>query len=165
MLKTPAPLAGLALLLLAACSTEGKMTSLTTGTTAPLPAAATWGLAVEGCPESGQCEELRAVLVSHLVGAGLATRIMAAGQPADLVLDVHVTRIRTVSGAARVFLGTIAGRNVVVSTDTLRDQNGAVLRSFEIEGDSAAHPLSGETSLNDAYREFATQTVTALRQS
>jgi hypothetical protein len=164
-LKISTPLAGLALLLLAACSTEGKMTPLTAGASAPLPAAATWSLAVEGCPESSQCEELRDTLVSHLISAGLATRVMPAGQPVDFVLDVHVTRMRTVSVAARIILGTLAGRNVVVSTDTLRDQNGAVLRSFEIEGDSAAHPLSGETSLADAYREFATETVTALRQS
>ncbi|WP_428486520.1 DUF4410 domain-containing protein [Rhodopila sp.] len=162
MLKPTLSVVGLALLL-AACSTEGKVTPLLTGAAAPLPNAATWALSVQGCPQPDQCEELLTALAGHLVGAGLAARIALPGQPADLSLDVRVTRIRTVSTTARVVLGTVAGRNVVVGTDTLRDSTGAVLRAFEVEGDSAAHPFSGQTTLLDADREFATETVAALR--
>ncbi len=162
MLKPALSVTGLALLL-AACSTEGRVTPLLTGAAAPLPIAATWALSVQGCPEPNQCEDLRTALAGHLVGAGLAAHIVPPGQPADLSLDVRVTQMRTVSTTARVILGTFAGRNAVVGTDTLRDRTGTVLRSFEVEGNSAAHPISGQTTLLDAYRTFATETVTALR--
>ncbi len=150
-------------LLLAACSSEATVKPLLSGAAAPLPPPGTWALSVDGCPEPKQCDELRTALVGHLIGAGLAARIAPPGQAGDLLLDVHVTRIRSVSPVSRAILGTMAGRNVVVGTDILRDPTGAVLRSVEIEAESAAHPLSGETTLLDADRTFATETVTALR--
>ncbi len=162
MLKPALPVAGLALLL-AACSTEGKVTPLLSGAPAPLPTASTWTVSVEGCPEPSQCEELRTALAGHLVGAGLASSIVPPGQPGVLSLDVRVTRMRTVSTTERVLFGTLAGRNTVVGTNTLHDSSGAVLRSFEVDAESAAHPLSGETTLLDAYRQFATETVSSLR--
>lgn len=150
------------LLLLAACSTEGRVTPLTSGG-GSLPTGASWALAVRGCPQQSQCDDLRTAVAGRLVGAGMAERIVGAGQTADLSLDVQVTRVRTVSGAERVFLGTLAGRNEVASTDVLRDRTGAVLRSFQVESASASHPFSGESGLSDAYRQFATDTVSALR--
>ena len=79
------------------------------------------------------------------------------------MLDVEVTNIRTVSGAERVFFGAMAGRNEVASTDTVRDRTGAVLRSFTVQSASAAHPFSGQSGLPDAYRQFAADTISALR--
>lgn len=78
-------------------------------------------------------------------------------------LDVQVDQTRSVSGTARVLFGAMAGRNSVASTDTLRDRSGTVLRSFRVESASASHPFSGESNLSDAYRQFASDTVTALR--
>jgi hypothetical protein len=150
------------LLILAACSTEGTVTPLTGGAV-PLPTASTWALSVRGCPEASECEDLRTSLAGRVIGAGLAERVVAPGQPADRSLDVLVTRVRTVSGVERVFLSVLAGRNEVASTDSLRDRTGAVLRSFKVESASASHPLSGESGLADAYRQFATDTVSALR--
>ena len=57
----------------------------------------------------------------------------------------------------------MAGRNSLTSTDTLRDRRGTVLRTFKVESASAAHPFSGESGLSDAYRQFANDTVSALR--
>ena len=162
MSKPALSAAGL-VILLAACSAEGSVKPLLAGAAAPLPAAAIWTLSVHGCPKPEQCEKLRTALVGHLVGAGLAASVAPPGQPGELSLDVQVTRMRTVSPTARVILGTLAGRNAVVGMETLHDRTGAVLRSFEAKGDSASHPLSGETTLVDAYRQFATETVTALR--
>ncbi len=151
------------LLLLAACSSESTVKPLLSGPVVPLPPPGTWALSVDGCPEPKQCDELRTALVGHLIGAGLAARIAPPGEAGDLLLDVHVTRIRSVSNVSRAIIGTFAGRNVVAGTSTLRDLTGAVLRSVEIEAESAAHPLSGETTLLDADRVFATETVAALR--
>ena len=153
-------------LVLVACSTEGRVTPLAGGTasiTAPIPAVPSLALSVRGCPQASQCEDFRTSLAGRLVGAGMAERIVAVGQPANLSLDVLVSRVRTVSGAERVLLGTLAGRNEVAATNTLRDRTGTVLRSFQVESASASHPFSGESSLSDAYRKFATDTVPALR--
>ena len=150
------------LLLLGACSTEGKVTPLTSSA-APVPVASLWSLSVQGCPEASQCEDLRTSLAGHLVGAGLAARIAPPGEPADMSLDVQVSRVRSVSGTERVLFGVLAGRNEVDATETLHDRRGDVLHSFKVESASASHPISGEASLSDAYRQFATDTVSALR--
>lgn len=158
MLKWLFPAAGL---LLAACSTEGKVTALTGGTL--LPTARTWALDVRGCNQAPQCEDIRSSLVCRLIGAGMAERVVAGNQPHDVVLEVRIERTRTVSGTERVLFGALAGRNEVVSTNRLLDRSGTVLRSFRIESTSAAHPFSGESGASDAYRQFATDTVSALR--
>ncbi len=158
MLKWPLPTTGF---LLAACSTEGKVTALTGGT--PLPAARTWALGVQGCGQASQCEDIRSSLVGRLVGAGMAERVVTGNQPHDVTLEVRIERTRTVSGAERVFFGALAGRNEVVSTDRLLDRSGTVLWSFKVESASTAHPFSGESGASDAYRQFATDTVSALR--
>jgi len=160
MIKSALAIAGL--LVLAACSTEGHVTPLVGGV-AVMPRASSWALSVQNCPQPSQCEDLRTSLAGRLVGAGLAERIVSGGQPAELSLDVQVTRIRTVSGVERVLFGAIAGRNEVASMDILRDRNGTVLRSFSVESASAAHPFSGESGLSDAYRQFAADTASALR--
>lgn len=158
MIKT---LSLMSLVLLAACSTEGKVTSLSTG--AAIPRAASWALAVSGCPEAAQCDEVRTSIAARLVGTGLAERIVNAGQPADLSLEVRVSDVRAVPGAVRVLFGVMAGRNSLTSTDTLRDRQGTVLRTFQVESASASHPFSGESGISDAYRQFANDTVSALR--
>lgn len=159
-------LAGIALLAVAGCSTVGTVTPVSGGSGTPVPAASTWAVTVRGCQEATQCEELRSALASRLVGSGLAERIVGPGQPAQLGLDVNVSRVRAVPGGVRVMFGTMAGRNAVIGTETLTDLRGptpTVLRTFTVEAASASHPFSGESSLSDAYRQFATDTVAALR--
>ncbi len=97
-------------------------------------------------------------------GAGIAERVVAGNQPHDVVLEVRIERTRTVSGTERVFFGALAGRNTMVSDDRLPDRNGTVLRSFMVESASAAHLFSGESGASDAYCQFATNAVSALRQ-
>ena len=158
--------ATVALLSLPACSTEGRVTPLTSGGAVPTLAAATWSLNVRGCERSADCEDLRSAIAGRLVGGNLAERIVAAGQPAQLGLTVDVSRVRTVSGAERVFFGALAGRNEVVATAALQDLRGPTqssLRSFKVESVSAAHPFSGESGIQDAYRQFSTDLVSGLR--
>lgn len=159
-------LAVASLLAVAGCSTVDTVTPISGGSGTAVPAASTWALMVRGCPEPSQCEELRSALSSRLVGSGLAERVVAPGQAAQVSLDVQVTRVRAVPGTVRVLFGTMAGRNAVVGTQTLTDLRGyrpTVLRSFMVDAASASHPFSGESSLSDAYRQFAADTVTALR--
>ena len=151
-----------AALLLAGCSTEGRVTPVSGGAGA-LPRASSWALSVHGCEDAPDCQEIRTAVAGRMVGDGMAERIVSAGQPADLTLDISVTNVRAVPGAVRVLFGAMAGRNEVASDDVVRDRNNAVLRSFKVESASAAHPFSGESNLSDAYRQFASDTVSALR--
>ena len=153
----------LGLLLLGACSTEGTVTPLLSGSAAPVAKASTWALDVHGCQEVRECEDVRTSLVGRLIGASLAERVVPGGERADLTLDVHVDRVRSVSGTERILFGALAGRNSIASTDTLRDRSGAILRSFKVESASAAHPFSGESGMSDAYRQYSSDTVSALR--
>ena len=159
---------GAATLLLAGagCSSVGTVTPISGGSGAAIPTASTWALTVRGCPEPAQCEELRSAVASRLVGSGLAERVVGPGQAAGIGLDVQVTRIRAVPGGVRVAFGAMAGRNAVTGTETLTDLRGrapTTLRSFTVDAASASHPFSGESSLSDAYRQFASDTVAALR--
>ena len=155
-----------ALIGVAACSTEGKVTPLTSSVAAPLPAASVWSLTVKGCERLNNCEELRSAIAGRLVGASLAERIVVAGQTAQLSLTVDVNRVRTVSGTERVLFGVLAGRNEVAGLVTLQDLRASspgTLRSFRVEAGSASHPFSGESGVQDAYREFASDVVSGLR--
>lgn len=149
------------LLAVAACSTEGKVTPLVSGTA--LPSATTWSVAVHGCETATTCEDLRSEIASRLIGSGLAERITGPAAPAPLTLDVNVSRTRTVSGAERVFFGALAGRNEVGATATVKDGRGAVLRSYQVESGSAAHPFSGQSGESDAQKRFATDVISGLR--
>ncbi len=148
-------------LLLAACSTEGKVTQLATSA-APTPQGGPWSIAVRGCNEAAACDDLRAAIVGRLMATGMVERIVPPGSPAT-ALEVDVSRTRTVSGAERVFFGALAGRNEVGATATLRDVRGATLRSYAVESGSAAHPFSGESGRGDAYTRFASDVVAGLR--
>ncbi len=154
-------LALLALLPIAACSTEGKVTPLLTG--AALPASPTWAVGVHGCEKPGDCDTLRSEVAGRLIGAGIADRIVNPGVPAPLALDVNVSRTRTVSVAERVLFGAMAGRNEVGATATVTNASGAVLRSYQVESGSAAHPFSGESRQSDAQKRFAADVVSGLR--
>jgi len=158
--------AAIALLGVTACSTEGRVTPLISGNAEPMPVAATWSLTVRGCERTIDCDDLRSTIAGRLVGANLAEKIVAGGQTAQLGLTVEINRIRTVSGVERVLFGALAGRNEVVATAILQEYRGATpntLRSFKVESGSAAHPFSGESGLQDAYRQFATDVVSGIR--
>ena len=143
-MRVSKPFIAVLLLGLGACSTEGKITPLTT-TATPIPAAGTWSLSVRGCERPAECEELRGTISSRLVGASLAERIVANGQTAQLDLAVDVSRVRTVSGTERVLFGVLAGRNEVAGLVTLQDlrtSSPGTLRSFRVEAGSASHPAN-----------------------
>ena len=149
--------------LLAGCASQGTVTPLSSNNV-PLPPASNWALAVTGCPKASQCAELRSVLANQLVSSGLARTVVPSGSMADLAVDLNVSNLRAVPTAVRVLFGAMAGRNEVASTATVRNpRNGAVLRSFQIKSESAAHPFSGESMEVDAYKKLAAQMVEALR--
>lgn len=154
--------AAVLLLALAACSTEGKVTPMLAAS-APLPAARSWSLSVHGCQKPSDCNEVRVEVLAALLNASLIEGITPPGQLAPAALDIDVTRIRDVSMGERILFGAMAGRNEIVANVTLKNDAGLPLRSFKVESASAAHPLSGKTSAQDAYRQFGSDIVSGLR--
>ena len=131
-----------------------------------MPAASTWSVAIRGCEAPARCEELRSAVASRLIGAGLAERVVAPGQRAEMNLDLQVTNPRAVPGAVRGMFGAFAGCNSVTATgrvQNLRGRTPVTPRSFKVESGSASHPFSGESNVGDAYRRFTDDVVGALR--
>ena len=60
-------------------------------------------------------------------------------------------------------LGAMAGRKVIVATQTVRNAGGPPLKMFTVVAESAAHPLSGESEFEDALHKFAEKTLDGLR--
>jgi len=107
--------------------------------------------------------DMQAAIVGQLLSMGRYKRVVAASDAADLVLTLEITDYRRVGVAERVFIGAMAGPNrltvIVSATD---GRTGAVLRQFQATGESASHPLSGESGYSDALREVAKQIQLAL---
>ena len=146
---------------LGACSTEGSMTPVT-GAGQAIAAAPVWSIDVTGA-DASRAEEIRDGVLERLIGSSLAQHVVPAGEKADRVLVIEVTRVRHVSSGERLMLGVMAGRNVIVATETVRNAGGPPLKVFTVDAESAAHPLSGESEFEDALHTFAEKTMDGLR--
>ena len=89
---------GLSLLSPAACSTEGSMTPVT-GAGQAIAAAPVWSIDVTGA-DASRAEEIRDSVLERLIGSALAQHVVPAGEKADRVLAVEVTRGYSMSPSA-----------------------------------------------------------------
>ncbi|MDG6095044.1 hypothetical protein LOC54_07965 [Acetobacter sp. AN02] len=107
-------------------------------TSAALPKPAIWSVSVQGCEEASRCDDLRDGLAQELSSRGYAQRIAQAGEPADLHLDVTVSRlhVRTSVHSGR---GVAAKKNRVEATETVKNSSGATLRNFKVSTSFPAH--------------------------
>ena len=131
----------------------------------PASPANVWSIDVSGT-EPSRADEIRNSVLEALIGGSFAQHVVLPGSDVDRVLEIRVTRVRHVSPGERWLLGTLAGRNVVDATITLRDPHDAAaapLKSFTIDAESAAHPLSGVSDFQDALKKFADKTMDGLR--
>ena len=152
------------MLCLSACSTEGSMTPMVGAGTAA-GAADIWAVDVSGA-EPERADEIRDCVLERLIGSSLAQHVVLPGMPADRRLAISVIRVRYVSPGERMLLGAFAGRNVVEATETLSDPrhpSAPPIKVFRIDAESAAHPLAGVTSFEDALKQFADRTMDGLR--
>lgn len=109
-------------------------------------------------------QSLRAALYGRLVSDGVFKQVVDAPEPADYTLDVKLQGSRKVSTAARIWLGVMAGANNLKVKVDLHDQaTGQLVTTFDVMGQSAAHPFSSESGFGDAIREAADKVIDALQ--
>lgn len=154
------------LLLLAACSSSGKL-SMTQEKTGAIGANKTVALNIIQGPEVESTriiQQLRSDMFGRLVAENVFHQVVQANEPADYKLDVTVVEASAVSTTARILFGVLAGSNEIKCDVKLIDQaTGQVKTAFVAEGQSASHPMSSENGPADAVREVVTNMILALR--
>jgi hypothetical protein len=98
-------------------------------------------------------------VIGQLNASGRFAQVVAYDAPCDLWLTVEVTKVAKVESFERYLIGPLAGRNRIDVTVRITDPySGAVLKSYDAEGNSAAEAMfSGEGGMADAVRQLAVQ--------
>ncbi len=107
---------------------------------------------------------MRGELFGRLVSEGVFKQVVPVDESADYRMEVNLSNVEEVSQGARIFFGVLAGANelraAVKVTDSATNQ---VVTQFAVAGESASHPLSTESGLDDAIREAASKIIGALK--
>jgi len=102
--------------------------------------------------------DVRSAVLAQLQATGHYSKVVVGSEGADLVITVDITKYAKVTVGERLLVGALAGRNRVgTQVKIVQSVGNVTLKSFEAEGESAAHPLSSESGLSDAVREVAKQ--------
>ena len=109
-------------------------------------------------------QRLTRELYGSLVSEGIFSQVVQSGQPADYSMGVVMSGVDEVSTGERIFFGVLAGADELVADVTLHDNvSRQQIAQFTVVGESASHPLSSETGMEDAVREATNKIVAALR--
>ena len=154
------------LLLAAACSSSGTL-KMKTAKSAAIPPGHSVALDVTSAADEDSrdaAHRMRVELFGRRVAEGVFRQVVAVGEPADYRMEVALGGVEEVSQGARIFFGVMAGSNDLKAAVSLREAAAdALITAFDVSGESAAHPLSSESGMEDAIREAATKIVTALQ--
>ena len=83
----------------------------------------------------------------------------------ELKLNVEITKVKQVSGAARVLLGAFAGRaKVFAKCEIIDARTNEVLRKFEAEGESSGGSIFAGTT-NQAIEEISKSIVNYIKSN
>lgn len=151
-----------------ACSSSGTL-MVTQPKSQGIPPGQTASLSVEpGAAELRPIHQevatrVRDRLFGKLVAEGIFKAVVRVPEPADYSMDVKIRGARQVSGAARIWLGVMAGPNTLSLTVQVHDRTNQLVVAFDVTGTSAAHPFSSQAGLDDAVREAVDRIVQALR--
>lgn len=154
------------LLFAAACSSSGSLEVKTPKAAAIAPGhSVALNVTSAGDEESRDAaHQMRIELFGRLVAEGVFRQVVAAGEPADYRMDVALSGVEEVSQGARIFFGVMAGSNELKAAVTLYDAaTNTVVTAFDASGESASHPLSSESGMEDAIREAASKIIRALQ--
>ncbi|MHA1528570.1 MAG: DUF4410 domain-containing protein [Alphaproteobacteria bacterium] len=168
----------LALLCLAswmsACSSTGSV-QMVTQKSATIPPGSTVSLSVTATlPSDADADaredstqvlhRLKSHLFGRLVSEAVFKQVLQPGEQADYRMDVTLRSAEEVSQGARIFFGVLAGANNLAASVALYDQpNDVLITSFDVAGESASHPMSSESDIDDAIREAVDEIILALR--
>lgn len=154
------------LLILAACSSSGKL-ELLQAKTAPIPPGKSVSLTVTSSQTEDadrMVQRLRAELFGRLVSEAVFKQVLQPGENGDYSMKIQVLNAEVVSQGARIFFGVLAGANKLRTTVRLVEvSSGQVVTEFDVDGESASHPFSTESGLDDAVREVVSKVILALR--
>ena len=186
---------GLILLIVAACSSSGKL-EMKQAKSRSIPPGKTVTLVIESepvnasranpsntqredNPDGGESQEenkenkensvrmiqrLRTELFGRLVSEAVFKHVLHPQEKGDYLMVVQVLDTEEVSQGARIFFGVLAGSNKLRCSIRLVDQaTNRLITEFNVEGESASHPLSSENGLDDAVREVVSKAIIALR--
>ena len=102
--------------------------------------------------------DLRAATLSQLQASGRFSKVTVVPEPTDLIMTVDIDKYAKVTVGERILVGVFAGRNRIgANVKIAQASTNAVIKSYEANGESAAHPLSSESGISDAMREAAKQ--------
>jgi hypothetical protein len=151
--------------LLASCSSGGDIKVLASASGQKLPAQPSLRLVVNAvAPDSTDVlSDVRAAVLSQLEATGHYSRVTATTADAtDLVMTVNIVKYAKVTVGERILVGVFAGRNRVGADITLVETaDNVTIKKVQADGESAAEPISSESGISDAVREFAKQVASA----
>lgn len=146
--------------LLAACSSGGNVKMLSSTAATGLPAHPSVRLIVNPVDKdsSDVVTDVSAAILGQLQATGRYSKVVVNAEPTDLLMTVDIVKYSKVTVGERLLVGVFAGRNRINTQVTIvQSGTNATLRSYEADGESAAHPLSSESGVSDAVREAAKQ--------
>ncbi len=150
--------------LLAGCSSGGNMKVLATAAPSGLPAVPSARLVVNPVDKDSDdvLSDVRSAVLGQLQATGHFSKVIVGSEATDLIITVDITKYSKVTVGERLLVGALAGRNrVATQVKIIQTAGNVTIKSFEAEGESAAHPLSSESGLSDAVREVAKQIASA----
>ena len=106
--------------------------------------------------------ELRNQIIKDLKKEGLFKVLNSNG---ELKLNVEITKVRQVSGAARVLFGALAGRaKVYAKCEIVNAKTNEVLRKFDAIGESSGGSIFAGTT-NQAIEEISKSIVNYIKSN
>ena len=106
---------------------------------------------------------LRGQLFGRLVSDGIFKQVVHEGDPAKYYIRVYVNIADQVSMGARIMFGVFAGANELsVRVGVFEESSENSIMTFTASGESASHPFSGESEMEDAIREVVNKIILSL---
>ncbi len=108
-------------------------------------------------------QRLKGQLFGRLMSEGGFKQVVHENENADYKMEVNLLEANEVSQGARIFFGVLAGANALRVNVTLSDiASQKVITSFAVSGESASHPLSSESGMDDAIKEVVDEIILVL---
>ena len=106
---------------------------------------------------------LRGQLFGRLVSDGVFKQVVHEGEPAKYYIRVQVNNADQVSMGARIAFGVFAGANELdVRVEVFEESSDSSIMTFTVYGESASHPFSGESEMEDSIREVVNKIILSL---
>lgn len=165
MIKKSLPITSIlfAMFLITGCSSKGSL-EVYQKSSSPIGVNKSASLELAGYSEPRISEQLKADLFGRLVSERIFSSVNHGEKSSDYNLNITILSSNTVSPTARIMLGVFAGTNSLkVDVKLYENLTGKLHSNFVASGESAAHPMSSESGLENAVREVVSNIINGLR--